>query len=260
MAMSTMGHALSSVGDYTAAVDYYQRSLDLKETHVGPNHPTLGFTAASLAQAHAALGDYDQAAELSRRALAILENAFGPDDPQLGVALNNLAYSLEGLEQFGEARSMHERSIEIVSRSWGPDHPQVAISLLNLSSLEKQAGDFQAALDASRRAGEILTAAFGTDHPLYAYAANNTGVFLMETGQAAQGVVHLEKALTIRLESGADPVLIAVTRFNLGRARWEAGLRELGRRDVVEAEKELVAAGELAEEDLEATREWLAKH
>ena len=147
-----------------------------------------------------------------------------------------------------------------MSQTWGPDHPQVAISLLNLSSLEKQAGDFQAALDASRRAGEILTAAFGTDHPLYAYAANNTGVFLMETDQAAQGVVHLEKALTIRLETEADPVLVAVTRFNLGRARWEAGLRERGRRDVVEAERELVAAGELAEEDLIATREWLAEH
>ena len=155
---------------------------------------------------------------------------------------------------------MHERSIEIVSRSWGPDHPQVAISLLNLSSLEKRAEDYQAALDASRRAGEILTASFGTDHPLYAYAANNTGVFLMETGQAAQGIVHLEKALAIRLAAESDPVLIAVTRFNLGRAQWEAGQRQLGRRNVAGAERELVAAGDLAADDLAAVREWLAEH
>jgi tetratricopeptide (TPR) repeat protein len=260
MAMSTMGNALSSVGDYNAAVEYYEKSLALKESLVGPDHPTVGFTATSLAQAYAGLGNYEKATELSRRSVAILEKVFGADDPQLAVSLNNLAYSLEGLEQFDEARKIHERSIDIVSRSWGPDHPQIAISLLNLSSLEKRAGDFQAALDASRRAGEILTAAFGTEHPLYAYAANNTGVFLMETGQAAQGVVHLEKALAIRVASDTDPVLIAVTRFNLGRALWEAGQREKGRRSVSEAERELVAIGELGEEDLSAVRDWLAKH
>jgi len=260
MAMTTMGHALSSIGDYKAAVDFYERSIALKESLVGPNHPTLGFTAASLAQAYAGLSEYEKAAELSRRALAILERAFGADDPQLAVSLNNLAYSLEGLEQFDEAREIHERSMDIVSRSWGPDHVQIAISLLNLSSLEKQAEDYQAALAASQRAGEILTATFGTDHPLYAYAANNTGVFLMKTGQAAQGVVHLEKALAIRIASDTDPVLIAVTRFNLGRALWEAGQREKGRRNVSEAEKELIAIGEMGEEDLAAVREWLAEH
>ena len=152
------------------------------------------------------------------------------------------------------------RSIEIVSETWGPGHPQIAVSLLNLSSLEKQAGDFEAALDASQRAGEILTASFGTEHPLYAYAANNTGVFLMETGQAAQGIPHLEKALAIRIAAETDPVLIAVTRFNLGRAQWEAGQRELGRRTVTEAEREFIEIGEMGAEDLEAVREWLAEH
>ena len=260
MAMTTMGHALSSIGDYRSAVEYYEKSLALKEAQVGPDHPTLGFTATSLSQAYAGLGEYEKAAELSRRALAILEKAFGPDDPQLAISLNNLAYSLEGLERYDDARAMHERSIEIVSRSWGPEHPQIAISLLNLSSLEKRAEDYQAALDASRRAGEILTATYGTDHPLYAYAANNTGVFLMETGQPAQGIVHLEKALEIRLDSDSDPLLIAVTRFNLGRAQWEAGQRELGRRSVSESERELIAIGEMGEEDLAAVREWLKAH
>jgi tetratricopeptide (TPR) repeat protein len=260
MAMSTMGHALSSIGEYEAAVDYYLQSLALKETLVGPDHPTVGFTAASLAQAYAGLADYENAAELSRRSLAILEKVFGADDPQLAISLNNLAYSLEGLGQLDDAREIHERSIEIVSRSWGPDHPQIAISLLNLSSLEKQAEDYQAGLDASRRAGEILIAAYGTEHPIYAYAANNTGVFLMKTGQAAQGVVHLQKALAIRTASESDPVLVAVTRFNLGRALWEAGRRESGRRNVGEAERELIAVGELGEEDLAAVREWLAAH
>ncbi|MDH3816070.1 MAG: tetratricopeptide repeat protein [Acidobacteriota bacterium] len=105
-----------------------------------------------------------------------------------------------------------------------------------------------------------MTASFGTDHPLYAYAANNTGVFLMETGQAAQGVIHLEKALAIRIASDTDPVLVAVTRFNLGRALWEAGQRQSGRRNVLEAEQELIAIGELGEEDLVAVQEWLAEH
>ena len=259
-AMTTMGHALSSIGDYKGAVDSYTRSLSLKETLVGTDHPTVGFTAASLSQAYAGLNEYDEAVELARRALAILDRVFGKDDPQIAIPLNNLAYGLEGLGRYDEARAMHERSIEIVSRSWGPEHPQIAISLLNLSSLEKRAGDFQAALTASRRAGEILTATYGTDHPIYAYAANNIGVFLMETGQAAQGVIHLEKALDIRVSTDSDPLLTAVTRFNLGRAQWEAGQRSLGRRNVVQAERELVDLGEAGQEDLAAARAWLTEH
>ena len=57
-----------------------------------------------------------------------------------------------------------------------------------------------------------------------------------------------------------DPVLIAVTRFNLGRAQWQSGQRELGRRNVADAEKGLVAIGEMGEEDLAAAHEWLAAH
>jgi tetratricopeptide (TPR) repeat protein len=260
MAMTTMGHVLSSIGEYEKAVDYYRQSLDLKERLAGPDHPTVSFTAASLAQAYGGLGDNRKAVDLARRALAIQEHVFGPEDPQIAIALNNLAYGLEGLGQFDEARAAHERSMEVVSNSWGPEHPQIAYSLLNLSSLEKQAGNFEAALTASRRAGEILMAAYGSDHPLYAYAANNTGVYLMLTGRANEGVVHLEKALAIRTADAADPVLVSVTRFNLGRALWEAGQRDRGRKLVRQAKKELQTLGNRAMEDLEAVEKWLVEH
>jgi tetratricopeptide (TPR) repeat protein len=260
MAMNTMGHVLSSIGEYEGAVEYYERSLELKEASVGPEHPTISFTAASLAQAYGALGDNRKTVDLARRALAIQERVFGPDDPQIAIALNNLAYGLEGLGNYDEARAAHERSIDVVSRGWGPDNPQIAYNLLNLSSLEKRAGNYEAALAASRKAGEILMAAYGSDHPLYAYAANNTGVFLMLIGRANEGVVHLEKALEIRTASASDPVLISVTRFNLGRALWEAGQHDRGRRLVLQAEGELEALGDRAAEDLDAAREWIAEH
>jgi serine/threonine protein kinase len=51
---------------------------------------------------------------------------------------------------------------------------------------------------------------------------------------------------------------VRVADFGLARALWEAGQRERGRRNVAEAERELIAIGELGEEDLAAVREWLA--
>ncbi len=260
MAMTTMGHVLSSIGEYEAAVERYRRALEIKEAVVGPSHPTVAATAVSLAQAYGGLGDNERAVELSRRALAIQEDAFGADDPQLAVALNNLAYGLEGLGLYDEARAAHERSLQIVSRAWGPDHPQLAYTWLNLSSLERRTGHLDAALDAARRAGEILMAAYGPDHPLYAYAANNTGVFLMLLGRASEGVSHLEKALAIRSQGASDPVLLEVTRFNLGRALWEAGQQDRGRRLVRRSRDALATMGERAREDLEAAESWLAEH
>jgi len=258
MAMTTMGHVLSSIGEYEAAIEHYQRSLELKERLVGPDHPTVASTAVSLAQAYGGIGDHERVVELSERALAIQERVFGSDDPKIAVALNNLAFGLEGLGRLDEARAVHQRSLDVVTNAWGPDHPQLAYTWLNLSSLEKRAGDYESALAASLRAGEIVTAAFGTDHPLYAYAANNIGVFLMLTGRAGEAIPHLEKALSIRSSGATDPVLLEVTRFNLGRALWQAGRRDQGRRLVRQAAAALETMGERGQEDLEAARGWLA--
>jgi tetratricopeptide (TPR) repeat protein len=260
MALSSMGNVLSSIGEFEAAVDHYRESLVLKEHHVGPEHPTVATTLASLAQAYGELERPEEMLAVAERALAIQEHAFGDDHPQLAVPLNNLAYALEDVGRYEEARAAHERSMEIVSRSWGPQHPQLAYALLNLSSLEKKTGDYQAALDASRRAGEILIASFGPDHPIYAYAANNTGVYLMLTGHPSEAVPHLEKALAIRSSVETDPVLLEVTRFNLGRALWEAGQRRRGHGLVREAGDKLAEAGEHAADDLEAVQVWLAEH
>jgi hypothetical protein len=82
----------------------------------------------------------------------------------------------------------------------------------------------------------------------------------MLTGRASEGVLYLQKALAIRTTNTSDPVLVSVTRFNLGRALWEAGQRERGHQAVRQAEQELEAMGDRAKEDLIAVREWLAKH
>ena len=92
---------------------------------------------------------------------------------------------------------------------------------------------------------------------LYSSAKHYVG-YPITPGFEVSGTVLECGAGVTDLEPGT--AVIAVTRFNLGRAQWEAGQRELGRRNVSEAERELIAIGEMGEEDLAAVREWLAEH
>jgi tetratricopeptide (TPR) repeat protein len=79
------------LGRYAAAEPLYKRSLAIRETMQGADHPEVGIALMNLAELYRVQGRYADAEPLYKRTQSIYEKALGPDHPELGTALNNLA-------------------------------------------------------------------------------------------------------------------------------------------------------------------------
>jgi predicted Zn-dependent protease len=69
-------------------------------------------------------------------------------------------------------------------------------------------------IDATDRAHAKL----GSSHPSLAYLLVTLGEALMKAGRAAEAIEPLEAGLSLRLDSGVDPVLVVQAELRLLRA------------------------------------------
>ncbi|NDY74971.1 tetratricopeptide repeat protein, partial [Desulfobacter hydrogenophilus] len=74
-----------SQGKYEEAEPLYQRALKIRETVLGPDHPSVATTLNNLAGLYESQGKYEEAEPLYQRALKIRETVLGPDHPSVAT-------------------------------------------------------------------------------------------------------------------------------------------------------------------------------
>jgi tetratricopeptide (TPR) repeat protein len=260
LAHERLAATLLSVGRQDETLDHLQRAVQIKEQHLGDNHPSLvpALTAVGSSLSYSARNE--EALRSLERALSIAEAAFGEDSKHLGSTLNTMAFAFEALGQLDRALAIQERAHGLVIRASGERHPDVAYSLLNRVSLRRKAGQYRSGLEEAQEAAQILEDAFGREHPMYAYAVEARGMMQLGIGNPAAGVADLERALRIRTAMDDDPVLVARTRLNLARCLWEAGTnRNRALQLAYTARAELSDVGDRGRDDLRDADSWLAE-
>ncbi len=73
------------------AETYFKRALELVESNLGPDHPTVALRGNNLAVLFSDQGRYAEAEELYKRAMAIEEKTFGAGHVSVAIGLVNLA-------------------------------------------------------------------------------------------------------------------------------------------------------------------------
>ncbi len=61
--------------EYAKALNYYQKSLIIKQQSLPPNHPDLANIYNNIASVHCELGDYPKALEFYQNSLEIKEQS-----------------------------------------------------------------------------------------------------------------------------------------------------------------------------------------
>ena len=115
------------MGQYAKAEPLYQRSLKIRESKLGPDHPDVAQSLNNLATLYQDMGQYAKAEPLYQRSLKICESKLGPDHPDVATSLNNLATLYQDMGQYAKAEPLYQRSLKIRESKLGPDHPDVAI-------------------------------------------------------------------------------------------------------------------------------------
>jgi CHAT domain-containing protein/Tfp pilus assembly protein PilF len=208
---------LTNAGEYSEAEDAAQRSLEIRQKIIGPNHPDIALTLTLLANAAYYKGDFARSEALNQRSIAMMEKTLGPDHPQTATRLNNLASVYQVNGDWVKAEMLHRRALEIRERSLPPDHPDIAQSLNNLANVYNSLGDFVSAEPLYLRAIAINEKVLGAKHPNLAYPLGNLGEMYMDEAEYDKAEFFLNKALAIREENlGPDHPLVALLLYNLG--------------------------------------------
>lgn len=87
----TLGRFLKDLGLLSQAVVPLQRSLEIRETALDPDHPRVAQSLHQLASVYVQWKKFGNAEQLYKQALEISENAYGADHPRIARELEALA-------------------------------------------------------------------------------------------------------------------------------------------------------------------------
>ncbi|MBI5695874.1 MAG: tetratricopeptide repeat protein [Nitrospirae bacterium] len=195
--LNDVGALCLELGEYVAALGYFEESLHLAESEYGPEHPEVAVRLNNLAQLLKATNRLAEAEPLMRRALNIDEDSFGKNHPKVAIRYNNLAQLLQDTNRFVEAEPLMRKALEIDEASFGSNHPNVAIRLNNLASLLQTTNRLTEAEPLKRRALEIDEDSLGPNHPNVAVRLNNLAQLLKATNRPSEAEPLMRQVVDI---------------------------------------------------------------
>jgi len=263
-------------GRYAEAEPLYQRSLAIRETALGRDHPALATSLNNLAGLYYRQGRYAEAEPLYQRSLTILQKAHGRDHPDVAISLNNLAALYDSQGRYAEAEPLYQHSFAISEKTLGRDHPDVAHSLINLALLYQSQARYAEAEPLYQRSLAIREKALGRDHPDVAISLSSLAGMYNDQGRYVDALPIVRRTLSQGTANKivAFPVLLAAqTQKLLDSAQAFAGSYETAQRASASAAASAVSklaarfaagTGELAQlvrkdQDLTAEAEALDK-
>jgi ATP/maltotriose-dependent transcriptional regulator MalT/DNA-binding SARP family transcriptional activator len=176
---SLKGKMLSSLGDFTGALDVWHTALDLMEAY-GNRHQQIGILN-NVAYYHCLLGQFDRAEAPVRRALELAQT-FGRQN-EYAYTLNVQGVIHQGRGEWKTARRCYEEALTI-QRRLGEEY-ETAVTLNWLGLLARREGKLNEALRRGEE-GLALREKLGNDY--------ETGLALIDVGATRLELGHLEQA------------------------------------------------------------------
>ncbi|MDZ8225908.1 tetratricopeptide repeat protein [Nostoc sp. ChiVER01] len=149
VSLGNLGNAYNFLGQYQRAIDFYQQSLEIKR-EIGDRNGE-GTSLGSLGNAYNFLGQYQRAIEFLQESLEI-KREIGDRNGE-AKSLNNLGNAYNLLRQYQRAIEFLQESLEI-KREIG-DRDGEGVSLGNLGNAYNFLGQYQRAIDFYQQSLEI---------------------------------------------------------------------------------------------------------
>ena len=114
---------LDDMSDYPKALQFYEKSLKIKEAVLGTEHPDTAGTYNNMAIVYRAMGDYPKALKFYEKSLKIMEAVLGPEHPDTATTYHNLALLYFRTHDLDNAVHYSDQALEVFQRVLGPVHP-----------------------------------------------------------------------------------------------------------------------------------------
>ncbi|KAK7808107.1 LOW QUALITY PROTEIN: hypothetical protein U0070_009421, partial [Myodes glareolus] len=218
----TLGRFLKDLGLLSQAVVPLQRSLEIRETALDPDHPRVAQSLHQLASVYVQWKKFGDAEQLYKQALEILENAYGADHPHAARELEALAALYHKQNKYEQAEHFRKKSViirqqatrrkgslygfallrrralQLEELTLGQEKPENARTLNELGVLYYLQNNLETAEQFLKRSLEMRERLLGPDHPDCAQSLNNLAALYNEKKQYDKAEELYERALDIR--------------------------------------------------------------
>ena len=168
--MATTCHEMGSVckmqGDLDAALEWYNRSLTIREKIRGKKSPAVAETLNNLGELYRGKKDLKQARKYHERALKIRKQHFGPNSMEVAESKNNIAGVYFQQKQYDRAESFWNEVHDIYASEPQTPLRRIADNGINLGAVLYKKGRYSEALTYFEQASAIYTKVLDATHPL----------------------------------------------------------------------------------------------
>ncbi|XP_048366750.1 nephrocystin-3 isoform X2 [Sphaerodactylus townsendi] len=218
----TLGRFLKDLGLLSQAIAPLQRSLEIRETALDPDHPRVAQSLHQLAGVYVQWKKFGNAEQLYKQALEIFENAYGTEHLRVARELDALATLYQKQNKYEQAEHLRKKSFKIQQKAvrrkgslygfallrqralqleeltLGKDSSDGARTLNELGVLYYLQNNLETAELFLKRSLEMRERVLGPDHPDCAQSLNNLAALYNEKKHYDKAEELYEKALNIR--------------------------------------------------------------
>jgi tetratricopeptide (TPR) repeat protein len=219
-----LGRIKDEQGEYKEAIRFYEKSLEIWQQSLPPNHPSLATSYNNIGLVYSNMGEYSKALSSYEKSLAIRQQSLPPNHPDLATSYNNIGLVYDNMSEYSKALSSYEQSLVIWQESLPPNHPSLAISHNNIGLVYSKMGEYSKALLSYEKSLAIQQRSLPPNHPDLASSYNNIGLVYSKMGEYLKALSYYDKTLEIRqqLLPPKHPDL-AMSYNNIGAAYHNMG-------------------------------------
>jgi Tfp pilus assembly protein PilF len=161
-----LGIAEYNQGQYKEALALYEKSLEIRQQTLPPNHSNLGYSYNAIGAVYHSMGEYPKAISSYEKVLEIWQQSLPSNHPDLAASYNNIGLVYYGMGDYPKALSSYKKALEIWRQSLPPNHPDLAISYTNIGAAYENMGNYSKACSFYERAVDTGQQSLPSNHPL----------------------------------------------------------------------------------------------
>jgi len=192
-----IGSTKHNQGKYQEAIIFYEKSLEIDQKTLPPNHPDLAYSYGEIGNVYSSMGEYAKALSSHEKALKIRQNSLPPNHPDLASSYNNIGEVYRNIEEYSKALSFYEKSFEIKQQSLPPNHPSLGSSYNNLGNVYYNMSEYSKALSSYEKSLEIFENCLPPNHPDLAACYGNIGLVHENMDNYSKACSFYERVLEV---------------------------------------------------------------
>ena len=185
-------------GEYSKALESYEKSLEINQTALPVNHPVFATSYNNIGLVYQCMGKYSKALEYYEKSLEITKKTLPAYHPHLATSYSNLGSVYRNMGAYSKALEYYEKSVEIMIKTLSANHPSLAALYNNIGLVYDNTGEYSKALEYYEKSLEIVIKTLPAYHPDLATSYNNIGNVYDSMGEYSKALEYYEKLREIR--------------------------------------------------------------